>query len=163
VGTGSGILAIAAAKMGWGPVMAFDNDPAAVSSARENVAANGVAHRVRVWEAGVDEAEAAWFEEATVLANMTLEPVLELLRRLAPETGPPGARETASETNWVGSPRRLVVAGILAGAQEDQVVSTARRCGFVPGGRLYEAEWVSMELFPEARGFGGMNESRKRV
>ena len=170
VGTGSGILAIAAAKMGWGPVIAFDIDPAAVSSARENVFANRVAHRVRVWEAGVEEAEAGWFEEATVLANMTLEPELELLGRLALGGDSPGGRGIASGTSKIGLPRRLVVAGILAGAQEDKVVSTARQYGFMPGGRLYEAEWVSMELFPVGpevpagvKGFGGMNELRKRV
>jgi ribosomal protein L11 methyltransferase len=170
VGTGSGILAIAAVKMGWRPVIAFDIDPAAVSCARGNVAANGVADRVRVWEAGVEEAEAGWFEKATVLANMTLEPVLELLRRLAPGAGSPVAPGTAPGAAGLDPPRRLVVAGILAGAQEEQVVAAAQRCGFVPGGRLYEAEWVSMELFPilpEApagvRGSSGTNESRKRV
>lgn len=42
VGTGSGILAIAAAKLGASPVAANDNDPLAVQIARENAAANGV-------------------------------------------------------------------------------------------------------------------------
>ena len=42
VGTGSGILAIAAAKLGASPVAANDNDPLAVKIARENAAANGV-------------------------------------------------------------------------------------------------------------------------
>lgn len=42
IGTGSGILAIAAAKMGASHVAANDNDPLAVRIARENAAANGV-------------------------------------------------------------------------------------------------------------------------
>jgi len=42
IGTGSGILAIAAAKLGASPVAANDNDPLAVRIARENAAANGV-------------------------------------------------------------------------------------------------------------------------
>ncbi len=42
LGTGSGVLAIAAAKLGWGPVAAFDHEAAAVEAARENAAANGV-------------------------------------------------------------------------------------------------------------------------
>ena len=43
VGTGSGVLAIAAAKLGARSVLALDADPVAVSVARENVALNGVA------------------------------------------------------------------------------------------------------------------------
>ena len=46
VGTGSGILAIAAAKLGGSLVAANDNDPLAVKIARENAAANGVAVEV---------------------------------------------------------------------------------------------------------------------
>jgi ribosomal protein L11 methyltransferase len=42
IGTGSGILAIAAAKLGFYPVYAFDFDPEAVRAARVNVTANGV-------------------------------------------------------------------------------------------------------------------------
>lgn len=48
VGTGSGILAIAAARLGAGRVLAVDNDPIAVAVARANVRANHVAGRVRV-------------------------------------------------------------------------------------------------------------------
>ena len=46
IGTGSGILAIAAAKLGASPVAANDNDPLAVRIARENTAANGVSVEV---------------------------------------------------------------------------------------------------------------------
>jgi len=45
-GCGSGILAIAAAKLGYAPVMAFDFDPDAVRVARENAAANGVSFSI---------------------------------------------------------------------------------------------------------------------
>ncbi len=47
-GTGSGILAIAAAKLGASLVIAFDMDETAVQVARENVVANGVDDRVEV-------------------------------------------------------------------------------------------------------------------
>lgn len=46
-GTGSGILAIAAAKLGWAPVEAFDFDPDAVRIAGENARANGVSLQPR--------------------------------------------------------------------------------------------------------------------
>jgi ribosomal protein L11 methyltransferase len=42
VGTGSGVLAIAACKLGFAPVLALDNDRASVAAARDNAAANGV-------------------------------------------------------------------------------------------------------------------------
>ena len=54
-GTGSGILAIAAAKLGWGPVIALDNDPVALMSARENVDENGVADQVEIHEADIEQ------------------------------------------------------------------------------------------------------------
>ena len=43
IGCGSGVLAIAAARLGHGPVTAFDHDPHAVAATRENAAVNGVA------------------------------------------------------------------------------------------------------------------------
>jgi ribosomal protein L11 methyltransferase len=52
VGTGSGILAIAAAKMGAARVVAIDNDPVAVQVARANARTNGVGRRVAVRLAG---------------------------------------------------------------------------------------------------------------
>ncbi len=101
VGTGSGILAVAAVKLGWNPVRALDNDPVAVASACENVAINGLEGCVEVHEMDAGRAPRAWLQGATILANMTLEPVTALLRRLLEE----GVR-----------PRRLVVSGILAGS-----------------------------------------------
>jgi ribosomal protein L11 methyltransferase len=48
IGTGSGILAIAAAKLGYSPVHAFDFDPEAVRIARANARANGVHKKLRI-------------------------------------------------------------------------------------------------------------------
>lgn len=134
-GTGSGILAIAAAKLGWHPVLAFDKDAAALVSARENVEANGVDKVVEVHKTDVSNAPLQWFAGSTVLANMTLGPVSSLVRKL---------RDTPVS--------RLVVSGILAGTQECELLNEAEECGFSPGRRLYEAEWVSLELVPTVTG-----------
>jgi ribosomal protein L11 methyltransferase len=48
LGTGSGVLAIAAAKLGAGSILALDTDPVAVAAARENIAQNEVADRIVV-------------------------------------------------------------------------------------------------------------------
>jgi ribosomal protein L11 methyltransferase len=140
-GTGSGVLSIAAAKLGWGPIVAFDNDPVALVAAAENLEVNGVDALVRLVETDVAGADIAWFDGVTVLANMTLDPVSSLLRKLGAGQGSPGAG------GWRG-PVRLVVSGILAGDQESELLQLAQTCGFVPGRRVYETEWVSLELLP---------------
>ena len=48
LGTGSGILAIAAVKLGFSPVHALDFDPESVRVARANARANGVSHQIRI-------------------------------------------------------------------------------------------------------------------
>jgi ribosomal protein L11 methyltransferase len=48
VGCGSGVIAIAAARLGFGPVLAVDHDPAAIEATQRNAAANGVALDVRL-------------------------------------------------------------------------------------------------------------------
>jgi ribosomal protein L11 methyltransferase len=68
VGCGSGVLAIAAAKLGFGPVVAIDADEAAVEAATRNVAANGVEVDVRLLDAAFDELPAA----EVVVANIDL-------------------------------------------------------------------------------------------
>lgn len=84
VGTGSGILAIAAAKRGASPVVAVDNDPIAVEAARENTVRNGVV--VPVAEATAADVPGRF---DVVVANI-VSPVLQLIAadlvaRLAPK------------------------------------------------------------------------------
>ncbi len=56
-GTGSGVLAIAAAKLGWDPVTGCDHEPAAVEAAAANAAANGV--EVAIERVNLRDADAA--------------------------------------------------------------------------------------------------------
>jgi ribosomal protein L11 methyltransferase len=53
IGTGSGILAIAAAKLGYKPVLAFDFDPEAVRMARVNARANDVLKKIKITRSDV--------------------------------------------------------------------------------------------------------------
>ncbi len=76
MGCGSGVLAIAAAKLGFAPVLAIDNDPAAVQATHENAARNGVELDVRRLDLRAGEMPGA----PTVLANL----IAPLLRVLAP-------------------------------------------------------------------------------
>jgi ribosomal protein L11 methyltransferase len=78
VGCGSGVLAIAGAKLGFGPVRAVDVEAAAVDATRTNARANGVdvaVERVDALEANLPAAE-------VVVANIALEAVGEIGRRV---------------------------------------------------------------------------------
>ena len=98
IGTGSGILAIAAAKLGYSPIDAFDHDPAAIRVSRQNVQKN----RVRVRLARGDLARLPRLARRrfdVVCANL----ICDLLS--------PGLHASAAAEPG----GKLVVAGILAG------------------------------------------------
>jgi ribosomal protein L11 methyltransferase len=94
VGTGSGILAIAAALLGAARVIALDVDPVAVGVARQNVLLNGVEGRVQVVEGSLavsgplPSAEAPRFD--VVLANVTSVGITEMAPALARALAPGG-------------------------------------------------------------------------
>jgi len=71
LGTGSGILAIAAAKLGAPAVFALDTDPVAVQVATANCVRNGVAREVTVVQGGLDAPEARGWHPDLLLANLT--------------------------------------------------------------------------------------------
>jgi ribosomal protein L11 methyltransferase len=78
IGCGSGVLSIAAAKLGFQPVLAFDFDPQAVEATERNAADNGVSIDVRqadLLEDDLPDADLA-------LANIAAEAVLALAPRL---------------------------------------------------------------------------------
>lgn len=77
VGCGSGVIAIAAAKLGFAPVRAGDTDPVAVDVTRENAERNGVAV-----EAAVLDAHTGSLEADVVVANIALDVVEALAPRV---------------------------------------------------------------------------------
>jgi ribosomal protein L11 methyltransferase len=82
LGCGSGVLSIAAAKLGYRPVTALDLDEAAVEAARANAEANGVVIDV----ARADVLAAPLPDAELVLANIAAEPLLDVAGRIgAPE------------------------------------------------------------------------------
>lgn len=132
LGTGSGILAIAAARLGARRVLALDTDPQAVAVARENVHRNGVADRVRVARGSLAQAVGR-FDVAVVniLAQVLIEMADQgLARRLAPDG-------------------RLIAAGLLVG-QEGDVREAFRRNGLTIVGRQQMEDWVALEAAPSS-------------
>jgi ribosomal protein L11 methyltransferase len=122
-GTGSGVLAIAAAKLGFGPIIACDHERAALDAAAENARANRVALDLRRVNLRTEPAPAA----STVVANLTA-PIL---------------REIASRLNSV--PRDLVCSGLLSG-EVDEVGNEFAARGLVERGRRHSGEWVALWL-----------------
>ena len=80
-GTGTGILAIAAVRLGAGSVIAFDVSEWAEKNARENISLNGVADRVDVRQGTIDVVPEVDFD--CILANIERDPLIELLPAFA--------------------------------------------------------------------------------
>ncbi|HEY2218991.1 MAG TPA: 50S ribosomal protein L11 methyltransferase, partial [Gaiellaceae bacterium] len=78
VGCGSGVLAIAAVRLGFGPVLAVDHDPAALEATQRNADANEVQLDLRLADALAESLPAA---DAAV-ANISAESVALLIPRL---------------------------------------------------------------------------------
>lgn len=79
VGTGSGILAIAVAKLGAGWVLALDNDPIALKAARANVRLNRAQQKVQLSHVALNQVPGS-FE--VVVANLTAESIISLAQAL---------------------------------------------------------------------------------
>ena len=124
VGTGSGILAIAASKLGATRVMASDLDPESIESAQEHAARNEAAIRL-VRSDGGRAFRSGTFD--TVLANLTAPLLIEKAKELS---------------GLLGSGGRLILAGLLA--NEHASVSAA-----YPGLQAHTRvrdEWSSLIL-----------------
>ncbi len=89
VGTGTGILSIAACRLGAASALALDIDARAVENARENVARNGAEACVEVRHGVLAEVDADGFDG--VVVNITIDVLLDLLPELPPRLRP-GAR-----------------------------------------------------------------------
>ena len=126
LGTGSGILAIAAARLGAKSVLAVDNDPVAVQVARENIAANGVLEVVQVKRGSLDAATA---EYDLVLVNILAPVIVEMLREGLVKRLRPGGK--------------VIATGIIA-EQEGDVLAAMEEAGLALTERLRRDDWVCL-------------------
>ena len=124
-GCGSGVLAIAAAKLGFGPVHAFDFDSLAVDATRDNADANGVALDVT----RLDLRERRVPSAPTVIANL-LRPLL--LR-------------VAADGFDAEPPQTLIASGLLA-HEGDEVAAAFARHGLYETDRRAGGDWVALSL-----------------
>jgi ribosomal protein L11 methyltransferase len=108
LGCGSGVLAIAAAKLGFGPLRGYDLDPLAVSAAAENAARNDVAIEVVRADVLADPLP----EAPLWIANLELHLLERLLRR--PDLPPLILASGLLDPETVGGSERVVADGWAA-------------------------------------------------
>ncbi|MCS6773750.1 MAG: 50S ribosomal protein L11 methyltransferase [Thermoflexales bacterium] len=123
VGCGSGILSILAAKLGASDVLAVDTDEEAVRVAQENVAANGVASRVRVAHGSWEQAEGVY---DVVVANILAGVIQKMLAEGLGEIG-----------------KQFIFSGILAD-QAELVSNEAQRQGLRLTDRQERGDWIAL-------------------
>lgn len=129
LGTGTGILAVAAVALGAPRVAAIDVDPDAVMAARQNAEANGVADRIDVSAGGPESLpRTAAFD--LVLANILTHTHLALVKEYRRRVAPFGA---------------LVLGGMLVG-EDDQVARALVPHGFTPRESLARDGWAAALL-----------------
>ena len=128
IGTGSGILAISAAKLGYAPVEAFDFDPEAVRVARDNARQNRVAEAVRISQRDLTKVpRASRTRYDVVCANLIFDLLIAERERVVNRLKPAGV---------------LMLAGILA-TQFPRVVEAYAQVGMQLVATKVEKEWQS--------------------
>jgi ribosomal protein L11 methyltransferase len=128
VGAGSGILAIAAARLGADEVVAIEGDPLACEAMAENVERNGVADRVQVVETwATSESIVAHGPASGIVANIESGLLVPLFE---------GFSEALDADGW------LIVSGILDHEWEE-VEGSLSRCGFRRREVDADGEWRS--------------------
>ena len=128
IGTGSGILALAAARLGAARVDALDTDPDAVESAVENVRRNGLEDVVNLSRGTLHPERGAEAAYDLVAANISSAVVCELLPAAARALRPRG---------------RIVLSGFMEDRALD-VVAAARGVGLVEPTVEQDGEWCAL-------------------
>jgi len=128
VGTGSGILAMIALRLGAGRALGIDNDPVAIECARENAALNCFGPELRLLTGSIEDVGAETFD--VILANLDRNTLLRHATALAKYLRPGG---------------RLLVSGLQHADREDIISNLASEAGVLRDQRSRE-EWIALEV-----------------
>jgi ribosomal protein L11 methyltransferase len=126
LGCGSGVLAIAAAKLGFGPVLGVDHEAESVAATRDNARANGVEIRAERFDLLRDGPAPS---APTVAANL-LRPLLLAVAR----------------NGFAGAPPQVLVASGLLRHEVDEVAAAFAAHGLREAARRETAEWAALLL-----------------
>jgi len=131
VGSGSGILAIAALRLGVRAVVAVDTDPLAVEATRTNAQANAVADAIRIVRGTLPPEPAEEMGPFPLIAaNLVAALLVELAAPLAAHLAPRGT---------------LLASGIIE-PRAAEVITALSAAGLEVVRRLDDGEWVSLRL-----------------
>lgn len=128
VGTGSGILALAAARLGAERILALEIDPVAVQAASANVDLNGLGHVITVTEGSLPPAGDRRFD--VVVANIIARIIADLAVPLAESLHPGGV---------------LITSGIIAERQE-MVLGRLADAGLTLSRQDADGDWITLTL-----------------
>jgi ribosomal protein L11 methyltransferase len=127
VGCGSGILGMAAARLGAASVLGLDPDPIAIESTIANARRNRLARRVRARQGSLPSGEGPF---DVVLANLIASLLITLADGLVADLRPGGV---------------LLASGIFENREAD-VVDAFRARGLETANRWAEGDWVALEI-----------------
>jgi ribosomal protein L11 methyltransferase len=130
LGTGSGILAIGAARLGAAEVLAVDNDPVAVKAAEENIAQNGVSAAITCQEGSLESVLQAGRRFDLIVVNILARIIIAMCDQRLGETVRPGGQ--------------AIFSGIIE-EQADDVERALRRTGLTPTRRRQQGDWLVIE------------------
>jgi len=128
VGTGSGVLAIAAAKLGASEVHATENDPVAAEAAEENVSRNSMAGTIHVYNTDSPGSVTGQFD--IVVANITADTIKLLTSDLESKTRDGG----------------ILIASGLIESRADEVILHLMKHGFELTDTSTDDEWVALVM-----------------
>lgn len=138
VGAGSGVLAISAAKLGYGPVVALDNDVASVAAAQDNAAANGVAIEARRFDLRAQplpyDGDAASPGPPIVLANLLRGLLLDLSNTIK------------------RPPSHMIVSGLLREEADEVSRAFVENLAMCERERRERGEWAALWLVSQPPG-----------
>ncbi len=130
LGTGSGILAIGAAKLGAGHILALDIDPIAVRATQENIEQNGVAEKITAQQGSLENVITSARRFDLIVVNILARIIIMMCDQHLGDTVRPGGKALFS--------------GIIL-EQADDVEAALRKTGLEPTARRIEGDWVLIE------------------
>jgi len=146
LGTGSGVLAIAAAKLGWDPINGYDHEPPAIEAASANAEANDVTATFEARNLRESLPDLA----PTVVANMTA-PVLKVVARQLDDSGSRGGVPRSlpavapGDPSPAPGPAAVVLSGLLPNELDD-IAAAFAPTGLEEADRRLQGDWAALLL-----------------
>jgi ribosomal protein L11 methyltransferase len=141
LGTGSGVLAVAAAKLGWDPVRGYDHEEPAIEAAALNAKANGVELTLE----RMNLRESLPVLAPTVVANMTSPILIAVATRMGSRGRTRRSLPAVAPASPPPDPHTLVLSGILP-AELDGVATAFADPGFAESERRIDGDWAALLL-----------------